>query len=74
MKISEDSVTGRTREVARDLYVAYTANSENLNFRGEQCPAWSDLTPEVRSHWCAVALAAVSSVFGIVTRVIGVDA
>lgn len=43
---------------ARELYAAYTANSDNLNYEGKQCPAWEQLTPAVRSHWCAVVLEA----------------
>lgn len=41
--------------LAQRLYAAYTENSGNLNYRGEQCPAWDDLGDAVRSHWCATA-------------------
>lgn len=46
---------------ARKLYEAYTANSDNLNFRGEPCPPWDQLTEAVQSHWCAVEYATKAS-------------
>lgn len=55
MKIDETTCADDIRGVARLFYERYCLNSDNLNFRGEQCPAWPDLTPAVRSHWCAVA-------------------
>lgn len=45
-------------EQASMLYAAYTVNSHNLNYRGEQCPSWDALPDSVQSHWCAAAAAA----------------
>lgn len=57
-KVDAAHCSTATVDLARRLYAAYTENSDNLNYRGEQCPTWDDLTPAVRSHWCAVALCA----------------
>lgn len=54
---TEAECTEAVRVEGRRFYEAYTANSGNLNYQGLQCPAWSDLTTAVRSHWCAVAIA-----------------
>lgn len=50
--------TDRVVELAEKLYAAYTANSENKNYQGLECPAWDALPASVRSHWCAVAVCA----------------
>lgn len=50
--------TDRVRSVARSMYEAYLANSDGLNYEGKPCPKWEELTPAVRSHWCAAALEA----------------
>lgn len=57
-KVDEATASPDDRDIAERLYAAYTANSDNLNYQGLACPAWADLTPAVRSHWCAVAIAA----------------
>lgn len=58
VKVDAECCSNATLDLARQLYAAYTANSDNLNYRGDQCPTWDGLTPAVRSHWCAVALCA----------------
>lgn len=45
-----------TQRRAHDLYAIYCASSNGLNFRGEPCPAWGDLTEAVRRNWYTVAL------------------
>ncbi len=57
-KVDELTCTRVVRARARQFYEAYIANSDGLNYRGDQCPPWDDLTPAVRSHWCAVAVVA----------------
>lgn len=57
-KIDWKAENDDTNRIARGFYEAYTANSDNLNFRGEQCPPWDVLTDGVKSHWCAVVVAA----------------
>jgi len=45
-------------EIARKMYVAYTAHSGGLNYRGEPCPTWDRLPPEIRGHWSVAAAVA----------------
>jgi hypothetical protein len=61
------------RDTAKLLYEAYIANSEGLNYQGLPCPQWDDLTPAVRSHWCASAIAATTGQPVISLRAQGVD-
>ncbi len=56
-KIFEADQTPHTRTLAQAFYLAYTANSDNKSWDGRDCPTWDALTPAVRSHWCAVAVA-----------------
>lgn len=53
--ITETDVSDEVRALAKRFYLAYTANSGNKNFQGNDCPTWDDLPPAVRGHWCAVA-------------------
>lgn len=62
---TETECTDSVRSTARRFYEAYTFNSGNLNFQGNQCPAWSDLPTTVRSHWCAVAIASDPGMQGV---------
>lgn len=39
--------------LAKAAYERYCADAGNLNFRGEQCPAWNDLPQAIRDHWVA---------------------
>lgn len=55
MKYTEEASLPAIRQMAYKFYMAYCANSDNLNFRGEQCPSWQDLPQAIRDHWCAVA-------------------
>jgi hypothetical protein len=45
--------------LAQRLYEAYNAGGDpataNLNYRGEPCPSWEDLPPNVRNKWQAAA-------------------
>lgn len=43
---------------ARDFYAIYMASCGGLNYQGQPCPEWDDLTPAVRGHWYTVALRA----------------
>lgn len=57
-KVIESDQPTKVLEIAQAFYAAYTANSDNLNYEGKQCPPWEQLTTAVRSHWCAVAIEA----------------
>lgn len=54
-KYTHDAAPQNTRDLARTLYEAYGANSDNKTFDGRQMPTWAELTPEVKGHWVAVA-------------------
>jgi hypothetical protein len=56
VKITEAECDDITKALARKLYESYTANSDNLNFQGNPCPAWPELPPAIRGHWCRIAL------------------
>jgi len=56
MKVTESGCDHEIVEIARRMYKAYIANSDGKSWDGRPCPAWADLTPAVRSHWCAAAL------------------
>lgn len=47
-----------TTAAARELYEAYIANSDGKAWDGRPCPTWDGLNDAVRSHWCAVVVAA----------------
>lgn len=50
------------RELARESYEAYTANSGGKAWDGRPCPTWTELLSNrspVCSHWCAAAATAV---------------
>jgi hypothetical protein len=48
------------------FYARYCRNSDNKNFRGEECPAWADVGPAVQSHWCAVAELASAAAMAVI--------
>ena len=54
-KVFVENASERVVTLARRYYERYIANSDGLNFRGEKCPPWPELTAAVQSHWCAVA-------------------
>lgn len=56
-KVRFTEASDRHRGKAQRFYEAYTANSDNLNFQGKQCPTWGELPEAIRDHWCAVAIA-----------------
>lgn len=58
IKIDESTQPQEVRAEGRRLYEVYIANSDGLNFQGQPCPEWDALPSAIRSHWCAVALAA----------------
>ncbi len=53
---------------AQWLYAAYNSGGDRdtagLNYKGEPCPVWQDLPPDVRAKWQAAADAAFK-VFGL---------
>jgi hypothetical protein len=51
-KIDEVACAPELIDLARKRYESYNANSGWLNYQGNRCPAWPDLTSAVRSHWC----------------------
>jgi hypothetical protein len=57
------------RVTARRLYDAYNAGGDpataGLNYRGEPCPAWADLPPNIRAKWEAAAAVAHSVAEGL---------
>lgn len=55
-KIDVATCSDHDRKIARRFYERYIRNSDGLNYRGEKCPAWDELTLAVQSHWCAVAI------------------
>lgn len=55
-RVDESKCSEATRLHAQQLYQAYITNSNGLNYEGKPCPPWQQLTPAVRSRWCAVAL------------------
>lgn len=57
-KIDVNKCDEGTKQAAKVFYTRYCLNSDNKNFRGEECPAWDNLGPAVQSHWCAVAILA----------------
>ena len=59
-KIDVFTATEQVRTVARRLYERYICNSDGLNYQGNPCPPWPELTPKVQSHWCASADEAIS--------------
>ena len=46
------------------LYASYNRGGDpataGLNYRGEPCPAWDDLTDNIKAKWRATAAAAAS--------------
>lgn len=46
-------------DLAETGYKAYTADSDNKNYQGKECPAWDDLPQAIRDHWFAAAKAIV---------------
>jgi len=55
-----ETQNGTPPTIAQNLYDAYNAGGSdpayvNKNFRGDPCPAWADLPPNVREKWEAVA-------------------
>jgi hypothetical protein len=58
IKIDEERCSEVVKEGAQAMYIAYTNNSDNLNYQGLPCPSWDKLTSAVRSHWCAAAIEA----------------
>lgn len=54
------------KQAASVFYARYCRNSDNKNFRGEECPAWADVGPAVQSHWCAVAELASAAAMAVI--------
>jgi len=42
-------------DVAEAAYVAYSAATDNKNFRGEEMPPFDRLPPEIQKAWIAAA-------------------
>lgn len=42
-------------QIAKRLYEEYCKSSGNLNYQGNQCPAWMDLPSRIVEHWMACA-------------------
>lgn len=38
---------------AREAYQRYTATTGNKNYQGLPCPAFDDLTDQIKEAWCA---------------------
>ncbi|MFD7994537.1 hypothetical protein [Streptomyces mexicanus] len=38
-------------ELAKAAYAAYAESTDNKNVRGEELPAWDDLTTPVQNAW-----------------------
>lgn len=57
-KIDVSTCAKATRDAAQIFYRRYCENADNKNFLGQECPKWLELTPSVKSHWCAVAILA----------------
>jgi hypothetical protein len=46
-------------EIAKSAYLAYSASTDNKNFRGEEMPKFEDLPVKIQTAWeCAVRQAA----------------
>jgi hypothetical protein len=65
-KVDVNECDEGAKQAARVFYERYIANSDGLNFRGEPCPAWQDVGPQVQSHWCAVAMLASAAAMAVV--------
>lgn len=52
--------------MARLFYERYCLNSDNKNFRGDDCPVWGALPDEIKSHWCAVAMMASAGAMAVI--------
>ena len=47
-------------EIAKSAYMAYSASTDNKNFRGEEMPKFEDLPVKIQTAWeCAVRQAGI---------------
>jgi len=54
--MSETAVAGMSwSEIVKSAYLAYSASTDNKNFRGEEMPKFEDLPIAIQTAWeCAV--------------------
>jgi hypothetical protein len=65
-KVDVNQCDDGTKKAAKVFYERYCLNSDNKNFRGEECPKWEDLGQPVQSHWCSVAMLASAAAMAVV--------